>query len=123
MSPHRQPALFVGHGSPMVAVEDDAYTDALARFGRREPRPKAVVVVSAHWEAPAPVRVGAAERPELIYDFGGFPDELYQIRYDCPGDPALARDIVRRLNAEAIYSGIDSRRGLDHGAWIPLRRL
>src|SRR5688572_20047145 len=92
----RLPAVFFAHGSPMVAIEEDDFTAALRRFGASV-RPRAIVVVSAHWEAPGPIRVTASERPSMIYDFSGFPDELYQIRYASPGDPGLAAQIVGML--------------------------
>jgi len=111
----RQPAAFFAHGSPMLAVESDAFTSMLGRWGGAL-RPRAIVVVSAHWEAPGPVRVTGAERPGLIYDFSGFPPELYDIRYPSPGDPTLAADIVKRLGGATL----DPRRGLDHGAWVPI---
>jgi 4,5-DOPA dioxygenase extradiol len=109
-------AVFFAHGSPMVAVESDDFSDALGRFGASLPRPRAVVVLSAHWEAQAPLRVTAAERPTLLYDFTGFPPELYDVRYPCPGDPQLAGEIATTLGGT-----LDSGRGLDHGAWVPLR--
>jgi 4,5-DOPA dioxygenase extradiol len=117
----RIPVLFVSHGSPMVAVERDAYTDALARFGNAHRKPAAIVVVSAHFLAPPPVRVTASAAPETIHDFGGFPDELYAIRYPAPGAPALARDIAAALEKERLPSTLDGRRGHDHGTWVPLR--
>ena len=111
-----KPSLFVSHGSPMEAVEDDAWSRALAAWAAREGRPRGVVVVSAHWEAPLAVTSSAA--PATIHDFGGFPSELYEIRYPAPGDPALAAEVARRTGA-----ALDPRRGLDHGAWVPLRKL
>jgi 4,5-DOPA dioxygenase extradiol len=117
----RQPAAFLAHGSPMVAVEQDEFTQALRDFGGSLPRPKAIVVVSAHWEAPGSVRVTSSERPPLIYDFSGFPEELYEVRYPSPGDPALAASLVERLSAAGISAVPDERRGIDHGAWVPIR--
>jgi 4,5-DOPA dioxygenase extradiol len=99
----------------MVAVETDPFTDALRRFGASLPRPRAIVVASAHWEAPGPVRVTAAERPAMIYDFSGFPPELDDVRYPSPGDPELAAGIASMVRGTA-----DPRRGIDHGAWVPL---
>jgi 4,5-DOPA dioxygenase extradiol len=120
MSVSRMPVVYISHGSPMVAVESDDYTRALRRMGEELPRPKAIVVVSAHWESAAPVRVGSSERPPLIYDFGGFPPELYDLRYPSPGEPALARDIVERLKAAGFPAVGEEHRGLDHGVWVPL---
>ncbi|HQR67451.1 MAG TPA: class III extradiol ring-cleavage dioxygenase, partial [Thermoanaerobaculia bacterium] len=95
----RPSALFVSHGSPDEALRRSAWGATLEELGRSRPRPRAVVVVSAHWEAPAPVRVTAAAAPETIHDFAGFPEPLYDLRYPCPGDPALAERIVERLGA------------------------
>ena len=117
------PVVYVSHGSPMVAVERDGYTEALRRMGETLTAPTAVVVISAHWESAAPVRVGSSERPSLIYDFGGFPPELYHLKYPAPGSPGIAKDIVQRLVAAGIPAVEDSQRGLDHGAWVPLRQI
>jgi 4,5-DOPA dioxygenase extradiol len=121
----KRPALFISHGSPMIAVEDDDYTAALEKLGEKlsQPHPLAVVVVSAHWEEHAPVRVTANPHPDLIYDFGGFPNELYEKAYPCPGDPKLARHIVDLLHGSKIKADVDEKRGLDHGAWTPLSRI
>jgi 4,5-DOPA dioxygenase extradiol len=108
------PALFVSHGSPMIALDGDgAFARALGAFGSKH-RPRAAVVISAHWQT-RDVRVTAS--PKLIYDFGGFPDELYRIAYPCQGEEALAAEIARELGARP------EERGLDHGAWVPLRFL
>jgi 4,5-DOPA dioxygenase extradiol len=119
--PSRLPVAYLAHGSPMIAVEPDDFTEALRRFGSSLPRPRAIVAVSAHWEAPGPVRVTAAERPAQIFDFSGFPPELYEVRYAPPGDPRLAEHAVRLLAEAGIPAVVDSRRGLDHGTWVPLR--
>lgn len=103
----------------MLAVEKDGFTAMLGRWGGML-RPRAIVVVSAHWEASGPVRVTGVESPTLIYDFSGFPPELYDLRYPSPGDPALAADLVRRLAKEGVQATVDPRRGLDHGAWVPV---
>jgi 4,5-DOPA dioxygenase extradiol len=119
----RLPALFVSHGSPMAALEDDAWGRALRDFAAKLPKPRAVVVVSGHWEAPGPVRLTASAAPETIHDFGGFPAPLYEIRYPARGDPGLASLTARLLNESGFQSKLDAERGLDHGAWIPLRFL
>jgi 4,5-DOPA dioxygenase extradiol len=113
------PTLFVSHGSPMLAVVDSAARRFLKELGPRLPVPSAVVVLSAHYDT-ATTEVTAAARPETIHDFGGFPDELYQLRYPAPGSPDLARDIAARLNAAGVPALLQPSRGLDHGAWIPL---
>lgn len=108
------PAIFVSHGSPMIALERDGeFARALRRFGAAR-RPRAVVVVSAHWQTPD-VRVTAT--PKLIYDFGGFPEKLYSIEYPAPGDGKLAAEIASTLGGQV------EERGFDHGTWVPLRFL
>ena len=115
--------MFVGHGSPLVAVEDDAYTEALSVFGNTVPKPAAIVVVSAHWEAARPLRVSAWKKAPLIYDFFGFPPRLYELDYPSFGSPALATKIAALLLKAGHDVVLDEKRGLDHGAWIPLRRM
>ena len=114
------PAVFVAHGSPMLAVEEDDFTRSLRR-ATAALRPGTIVIVSAHWEAPAPVRVGTSDQPSLIYDFGGFPDELYRVAYPCPGNPGVAREVLQLLRSTGIAAEEEPARGLDHGAWVPLR--
>lgn len=117
----RAPALFVSHGSPRVALETDAYPQALEALGEGLGPVRAVVVVSAHWETLDAVHVTASEAPPLIHDFGGFPEPLYQLKYPSPGAPELARTLVARLEAAGLKAVADPTRGLDHGTWIPLR--
>lgn len=117
----KMPVVFVAHGSPMMAVEQDDVTRALAAMGKRLPAPKAIVVVSAHWEAPGAVRVTAHDHPPTIYDFSGFPPALYDLHYPSPGDPALAGELVSLLSAAGVAATLEPKRGLDHGAWVPLR--
>lgn len=121
MKTAREPVLFLSHGSPMHAVEDSAAARAWADFGRAH-RPRAVLLVSAHWDTELPM-LGAARAPETIHDFGGFPDELYRIRYPAPGVPELAERARALLREAGITAGLDGCRGLDHGAWVPLRHL
>ena len=114
------PVLFVGHGSPMNAIEDNEFRRGWAEAGRRLSRPRAVLCVSAHWETRG-VFVTAAARPSTIYDFHGFPDGLSQVRYPVPGSPALARrvaDVVSRAEVR-----LDPQRGLDHGSWSVLTAM
>ena len=117
------PALFVSHGAPSAALDDDDYTRALGGWAGGRPRPRAVVVVSAHAEARGPVRVNAASEPTLIYDFYGFPAPLYDLRYPAPGAPDLAREIAGTFAGAGIEPVVDAQRGWDHGVWVPLRLL
>lgn len=118
----RLPVLFVSHGAPDIALQDSNFSRALESFGR-EVEPHAIVIVSAHWEAPRPVRVTSSARPGVLHDFGGFPDELYRLDYPAPGDPELAREIVAMLERAGIGAAADAVRPFDHGAWVPLRFL
>jgi len=116
----RLPTLFLSHGSPMHSVEPGAAGRAWASLGEALGKPAAVLIASAHWETDVPMVTGNP-RPETIHDFGGFPRELYEIRYPAPGAPALAARAVALLKQAGIAAGIDGCRGLDHGAWVPLR--
>ena len=118
----RMPTLFISHGSPMLAVVDSAARRFLKDLGTRLPRPTAVVVISAHYDTPL-TEITAGARPETIHDFGGFPDELYRLRYPAPGSPELAQDIVAKLATADLQARLALGRGLDHGAWIPLSLL
>lgn len=118
----RMPVLFVPHGAPTFALEPGPAGAALARAAASLPRPRAIVVASPHWETEAPA-VGGAPRPETIHDYWGFPAPLYDIRYPAAGDPALAEEVLRLLAGQGFQPRLDPARGLDHGAWIPLRIL
>lgn len=117
----RIPAWFVAHGSPMLAIEDNGFTATLAKLGRSVPAPDAIVIVSAHWQTQGGVRVTSSSKPETIHDFGGFDPILYTLTYAAPGNPKLARDIAEMIGAAGFAAATDSARGLDHGAWVPLR--
>ncbi|HST27159.1 MAG TPA: 4,5-DOPA dioxygenase extradiol [Rudaea sp.] len=112
------PALFLGHGSPMNALEDNAFTRGWQDAARRIPWPRAIVCVSAHWETRG-VYVGGTPTPETIHDFYGFPKALFDVRYPAPGDPALARQIAQMTKSANVH--IDPGRGIDHGTWSVLR--
>jgi 4,5-DOPA dioxygenase extradiol len=116
----RMPAIFVGHGSPMAALEDNAFTRAWRDLGRRLPRPRAILAISAHWETKG-VLITAAERPRTIHDFYNFPPALYAKEYPAPGDPLLARRIEGML-APSARADLDSW-GYDHGAWSVLAHM
>src|SRR6185312_3953734 len=115
---NRMPALFVGHGSPMNALEDNAYTRGWQDAARRIPRPRAIVCMSAHWETRG-TYVSGTPTPETIHDFYGFPKALFDVRYAAPGDPALAEQIGQMVKNANVH--IDTKWGLDHGAWSVLR--
>ena len=114
------PVLYVSHGAPTVALEKGPYASALAAFGAAN-RPRAVAIVSAHWTTHWEIGITSAERHRLIYDFGGFPEELYRIAWPAPGDPEVAARAATLLDSAGFRPRLDSVRGLDHGAWIPLR--
>lgn len=118
---NRAPVLFVSHGAPTVALEQGGLDVALARFAASIGRPRAIVVVSAHWTARRDLGVTAAPRHRLIYDFGGFPDELYALEWPAPGAPDVAARAAALLGAAGFRASLDPLRGLDHGAWVPLR--
>lgn len=120
--PDRLPVLFLSHGSPLHAIEAGAATTAWATEAGRLPRPTAILMISAHWESSLPL-LGGAARPETIHDFGGFPAELYRLRYPAPGAPELARQAQTLLREAGIQAGIEGCRGLDHGAWVPLMKM
>jgi len=114
----KAPSVFVAHGAPSLALQDDAVTHALRAFGETLDGARAIAVVSAHWETRGGIRVNAVANPQVIYDFGGFAPELYTLRYDAPGDPDLAREIATMLGAT-----LETERGWDHGLWVPLRHI
>jgi 4,5-DOPA dioxygenase extradiol len=116
------PVLFVGHGSPMNAIEDNPFSREWAALGRRLPRPRAILCVSAHWETRG-VHVTAAEQPGTIHDFYGFPKALFDVRYPAPGSPALARRVAELLGTGPTPQRVqlDQSRGYDHGLWSVLR--
>jgi 4,5-DOPA dioxygenase extradiol len=116
------PTLFISHGSPMHAVDASRAAAGWADLGRNLPRPKAILVASAHWESEWPM-LTTSRRPETIHDFGGFPAALYELRYPAAGDPQLAARAIELIRAAGIAANGNGCRGLDHGAWVPLRHM
>jgi 4,5-DOPA dioxygenase extradiol len=117
----RLPAAFLAHGSPMSALGGDSHAEALRAFGSRHHPARAILIVSAHWQVSQPVRVTAWDTAPLIYDFGGFPEELYRLTYPAPGSPVSAARVVNMLQSAGQQARFERERGLDHGAWTPLR--
>lgn len=114
------PVLFVGHGSPMNAIEDNEFSRGWSVVAGRLPRPRAILCVSAHWETRGTL-VTAVDRPRTIHDFGGFPRELYEVRYPAPGSAWLAREAAACVRRAEVR--MDREWGLDHGCWSVLRRM
>jgi 4,5-DOPA dioxygenase extradiol len=114
------PALFLSHGAPTLAVEQTRETRAWAALAKELPRPRAILAVSAHWDTDLP-SVSAAASPETIHDFSGFPRELYEQQYPAPGAPDLAKLAAAHLEGAGLQCQVDPDRGLDHGAWVPLK--
>jgi 4,5-DOPA dioxygenase extradiol len=117
-----RPALFISHGSPMFALEPGLLGPQLAQLGRQLSDVSAVLVVSAHWQTRG-VSVSATAAPETVHDFGGFPAELYRLQYPAAGAPALANEAAELLAAAGFNVSVNERRGLDHGAWVPLLHM
>lgn len=118
--PGLMPVLFVGHGSPMNALEDNAFSRNWRELGRRLPTPEAILCVSAHWLTRG-TAITAMAQPRTIHDFWGFPEALNAYRYPAPGDPALARSITGMVNGAEVT--LDEDWGLDHGTWVVLTRM
>lgn len=114
------PVLFIGHGSPMNAIEVNEFSLSWRNLGLTIPKPKAVLCVSAHWETKGTF-VTAMEKPQTIHDFGGFPKALYDVQYPAPGSPELAADLKQTV--KSIEVGMDDKWGLDHGAWSIIKHM
>ncbi len=117
-STDRMPALFIGHGSPMNAIEDNKYRRSWVKLGNLLPKPNAILSVSAHWITHGKTKVTAMEKPKTIHDFGGFPDELFQQQYPALGSPELANETIELVNDPSILPDLEW--GLDHGTWSVL---
>ena len=121
-TPPRLPTLFISHGAPTWAMEPGLAGPLIGTLGQSLPRPQAVLVVSAHWMT-RDVLVTGSSLPPTIHDFGGFPEALYRLEYPAPGHPAFAKLTLETLRAAGWPASIDEQRGLDHGAWVPMRYL
>lgn len=117
--PMMLPSLYISHGSPMLALEPGDSGPALKRLAAELVKPTAIIVVSAHWES-TDLQVASHRAPETWHDFGGFPPELFAMKYPAPGDPALAARIVQLLAKHGLPAQLDAHRPFDHGAWVPL---
>ncbi len=117
--PQAMPVIFISHGSPTLVFDDVPARDFMMRLASKLPQPKAILCISAHWEAAIPSVTGSAQ-PSTIHDFYGFPQALYELTYDAPGDPELAQRIARMLEEKGCNAMVNSERGLDHGVWSPL---
>ena len=114
------PAVFVGHGSPMNAIENNRYTDSWRRLGASLPRPNGILAISAHWYTRG-TAITVMDRPRTIHDFGGFPQALFDVQYPAPGSPAIAKETADILHS--IHAELDHDWGLDHGAWSVVRNM
>ncbi len=117
------PALFISHGSPDTVIADTKAAKWMKQLADGLPRPRAIVVASAHFEVSGKVAVSADADPETIHDFGGFAPELYAMHYPAPGEPDLARRIVSDLAAAGFDARAVESRGFDHGVWVPLKLI
>ena len=119
-STEKMPVLFLGHGSPMNAIEENEFVAGFRKIAAKIPKPNAILCISAHWETRGTF-VTAIENPPTIHDFGGFPRKLFEVQYPAPGSPELAREtqsLIRTVNV-----GLDEKWGLDHGAWSVIRHM
>ncbi|MFW9856724.1 MAG: DODA-type extradiol aromatic ring-opening family dioxygenase [Candidatus Thorarchaeota archaeon] len=117
------PSIYIGHGSPTNAIETGKYQTDVAQYASSIDDISAIVAVSAHWEQYIPLQITSASIPGVIYDFYGFPDEMYRLEYNAPGNPKLAIRIARMLKSKGWETTLNSQQGLDHGTWVPLRLM
>lgn len=116
----RMPVLFLGHGSPMNAIEENEFVRGFRNVAKDIPAPSAILCISAHWETRG-THVTAMENPRTIHDFGGFPQELFNVQYPAPGSPELAKETQKIITSTSV--GLDEKWGLDHGAWSVIKHL
>ncbi len=116
------PALFISHGAPTLAIEQSSTTSALARIGQNLPKPRAIVIMSAHWQS-AKLEISSNPQPKTWHDFSGFAPELYELQYPAAGQPALAETLAHQLTTRGITCRVNPMRACDHGVWAPLKHL
>ena len=116
------PTMFVPHGAPTFALRPGAAGAALATIAKKLPAPRAIIIISPHWDTALPT-VGSSAQPETVHDFGGFPEELYRIQYPATGCPEGAQEVMQAIQAAGLPAELAPRQGLDHGAWVPLRLM
>jgi len=116
------PALFISHGAPTLALEQSATTSALARIGQNLPKPRVIIIMSAHWQS-AKLEISSNPQPKTWHDFSGFAPELYDLQYPAAGQPALAETLAQQLTARGIICRVNPLRVSDHGVWAPLLHL
>lgn len=116
----KQPVLFIGHGSPMNGIQDNEFSQTWAKFGKEIPKPKAVLVISAHWLTRG-TQITAMLDPKTIHDFGGFPQALFDVQYPAPGSPELALETSKLIRSTHVE--MDHDWGLDHGTWTVVRHM
>jgi len=116
----KMPVLFLGHGSPMNAIQETEFSQGWRNLGKSLPRPNAIICISAHWETKG-TYVTAMEKPKTIHDFGGFPQELFDVQYPAPGSPAIAMETKNTITKTEV--GLDQQWGLDHGCWSVVKHL
>lgn len=119
-STEKMPVLFLGHGSPMNAIEENEFVTGFRNIGEEIPRPNAILCISAHWETKG-TYVTAMESPRTIHDFGGFPKALFDVQYPAPGSPELAKETQQIIQKTVV--GLDQKWGLDHGCWSVVKHL
>ncbi len=115
------PVIFIGHGAPLYALDDNKYSNAWKKIGQTVPKPKAILSISAHWLTPGKTLITAASKPPTIHDFGRIDDRLFEMQYPAPGDPTLAQEIAQNISKVAV--GLDHDWGFDHGTWCVLHHM
>lgn len=119
-SAEKMPVLFLGHGSPMNAIEENAFVRSFRELGKQMEKPKAIICISAHWETKGTF-ITAMKNPKTIHDFGGFPQALFDVQYPAPGNPELAKETKKLITKTEV--GLDNNWGLDHGSWSVMKHI